>query len=71
MGVRRRRDGRVLTDPGLRSGRRRSRRHLPSTAVSDDPFYDENAPLRRPAWVTWVALLVIVAMVLTAASALL
>jgi hypothetical protein len=39
--------------------------------VSDDPFYDENAPLRRPAWVTWVALLVIAAMVLTAASALL
>lgn len=44
---------------------------VPSTTVSDDPSYDENAPLRRPAWVTWVALLVIAAMVLTAASALL
>lgn len=39
--------------------------------VSGDPYDDENAPLRRPAWVTWVALLVIAAMVLSAASALL
>lgn len=38
--------------------------------MSDDPFYDEDAPLRRPAWVTWVALLVIAAMILSAGSAL-